>query len=205
MDARELLRQLPDESVDLVVTDPPYGINFHNRRGERIRGDKKPLLDWLTEVPRILKSAGAFYLFSRWDVEHIWAAAVRLKQKNRIVWVKQNHTAGDLRRGYGQKHESILYFLKDAHRLKGKRGTDVWLERTVPPRSRCHPTQKPLSVIARIILNSTDSRNVIVDPFVGSGTTAIAAQLLDRCFLCSDIERRYIAIANRRLVQATKI
>lgn len=134
-DCLELMKNIPAGSVDLVLTDPPYGMDFQSHRRKevyaRIRGDKS--LEWLdgcfAECFRIMKDNTAIYCFCSWHNIDVFKKAFEkyFKLKNVIVWVKNNHGSGDLKASYAPKHEFVLYGNKGRKCFTGKRMEDVFL------------------------------------------------------------------------------
>ena len=199
-DALALLGSLEDKSVDLILTDPPYGISYQSNR--RKVGKSAPIAsDWefdpavfLEEVTRVLKDGSVAYLFTRWDVYPDWFRAVpaELSVKNFILWVKDNHSAGDLKGNFGFKYEGIMMLVKGRHRLRGHRHSNVWNFARIPFRQQRHPAEKPVPLLQRAIEASTDKGALVVDPFCGSGSTAEAAFLLGRQALVGDVDKRWL-------------
>jgi len=216
-DCLEVLSGFPNESVDLVVTDPPYGIGYVSKRAKRgsdreslntaLEGDATIDTRFIPEVARVLKETGALYMFTRWDVYPEWYTAVaeHLKAKNCIVWVKSNHTAGDLKGNYAYKHELIIFATKGRHLpFWDKRETNVWQERSLAPgETRVHPTQKPLGITGRCILNGCPEGGIVCDPFAGSGTTLVAASNLGFRSVGMEIDRTYYEAAVKRIQEET--
>lgn len=208
-EAMALLAELEDNSVPLVIADPPYGINYHSNYYEGENPHDPVTNDWnfqiggfLRECGRVLKEGGALYLFTRWDVYPKWAPAVQLsglELKNCIAWKKNNHSAGDLEGNYGNKREEIMFCVKGRHLLNGHRWSNVWEFDRVPPSQAVVPTQKPLPMIKRIVRQSSDEGELVVDPFCGSGQTALAARAEQREFLVGDIDESMIQLTKKRL------
>lgn len=207
-EANDLMRSLDAKSVQVIVADPPYGIAYHSHRYV----DKNPhapvARDWnfqigpfLNAAARALCDGGALYLFTRWDVYPLWASAVAppLELKNVIVWVKDNHSAGDLVGNFGNKYEQVMMLTKGRHKRRGHRWSNVWEFPRVPTQKLLHPTQKPVDLVYRAIEASTDPGGLVVDPFCGSGTTGEAASASGRLALLGDIDPSMIRIACKRL------
>jgi len=204
-DCIEIMKEIPDGSIDLIVADPPYGIsyksNFRKQKFEKLQNDDVVLVDWLNNAFRVLKTDGAMYCFTRWDIYPDWFAIVSelFKIKNCIVWYKKGGGLGDLKSGYIYNHEFIIYAIKGNHVLKEKRCSDVWEIQKDIAIKYLHPTQKPVSLIEKIIIKSSDINDTILDPFLGSGTTAIACLQTNRNFIGIEIEPKYVEIANKRI------
>jgi len=208
-EAVELMKQLPGNSIPLIIVDPPYGIGYHSNHYK----DKNPHApvanDWnfeigtfLMQCARVLKDGGALYLFCRWDVSPLWIPYIQasgLKLKTIIAWVKDNWSAGDLDGCFGNQYEQILFITKGRHLLRGKRWPNVWNFPRVPAKQLLHPTQKPVQLIERAILASSDVHDAVLDCFMGSGTTGEACMHTERNYLLCDIDTRMVAIASKRL------
>lgn len=208
-DAVQLLQRLPDGSLPLIVTDPPYGIGYHSNHYKG-RNPHAPVAgDWnfsigrfLGECARVLSDGGALYLFCRWDVQPLWLPYVQgtgLKLKTVIAWVKDNWSAGDLDGCFGNQWESILFITKERHKLRGKRWPNVWTFPRVPSKQLLHPTQKPVALLKRAIESSSDPGDLVCDPFGGSGSTGEAATFAKRHYLLGDVDPRMIAVMQGRL------
>jgi len=214
--AETLLDALPDEYIDAIITDPPYGIEYESSRTTRMDGTSRATsgtfgkdefdAGWLPNAARVLKSGGALYLFTRWDVAHRWKDAIEsagLKVVQRIVWDKCHWGMGDLRY-FGSQVEDILFAVKCDHPLRwDKRGGNVWRENSrqlfYKEGNYDHPTQKPVNLMARAVILSTDAGDVVADPFCGSGSTLVAAQKLGRHFVGCDVEAYYVEMSRARL------
>jgi DNA modification methylase len=208
------MKELSSESVDLIVTDPPYGINYTSHRAKKgsarqqinvgLSGDCAVDPHWLEEAARLLVDGGAMYMFTRWDVYPQWKEAIEkhLTVKNAIVWVKTNHTAGDLAGNYAYKYELILFAVKGRHIPYWlRRETNVWSEKSLTSSEpRVHPTQKPIGVTGRCIMNGAPPEGMVLDPFVGSGTTLIAAGLLGYKAIGIEIDPKWASVAEERLM-----
>lgn len=185
--AENVLGRLPDNSVDLIVTDPPYGIDFEQNRYHAsnlgtVANDTH--LDFLAEVvpemDRVLSEKGHLYMFTRWDayLEMAPPLAERFGLSTVIVWDKDDggHGMGDLT-NWAPRHEWAIHCRRDGAELNGRppnviRHQDVRF--TDEP--KMHPTQKPRGLMEEIIRTSSNPGDVVLDPFGGSYATARAAQ-----------------------------
>ncbi|HMN10872.1 MAG TPA: site-specific DNA-methyltransferase [Bellilinea sp.] len=217
-DCNWLARAIPDASIPLIVADPPYGIGYASSWKTRMGGGARVTRSdfgadefdpsWLTEAARVLSDGGALYLFTRWDVLHQWKAAIEavgLKVVQRLVWDKQHWGMGDLRY-YGSQTEDILFAVKGEHKMRwDKRSGNLWSvnKMFITEGQLNHPTQKPESLIARMVENSSDPGDVVLDFHGGSGSTAAAAYKLGRRWLTFDIERTFCKMARQRLAGMT--
>lgn len=194
-DCREILPTLGQ--VDALVTDPPYGISFRsNYRSVRpkadaiINDDDTEALAWACS----LQPVHSAYVFCRWDnISDV------PKPRSLVTWVKNNWSMGDLTGEHARQTEVALFYPGPRHFFPSGRPSDV----VVAPRTdnADHPTQKPVGLMLQVV-RWTDG--FVVDPFMGSGTTGVAAIKLGRKFVGIEIEPKYFDIACRRIEEAWK-
>lgn len=201
------IREIPDNSIDLIVTDPPYGINFTKgyKSGsiELIHGDDGFSVmffvdELMKEFKRILKPNSAIYIFTRFDVMPYWWLKIKnhFNAKNQIIWFKGGGSMGDLKGNFSFNYESIMFATNGKHQIRGKRDGSVW--QIGKCKQEYHETQKPVELIEKILLHSSDERMVVFDPFMGSGTTAIACKKTNRSFIGIEmIETNFLIAKNR--------
>lgn len=226
-DCVHLMRKLPDQFVDLIITDPPYGIHYESSRyqnydGRTGRSIKKtgpvrfkkiqhdqegaPALEWLQEAYRVLRDNAAIYVFGHWRTWCLLCSAATLagfKCKNMIILAKKGRLGmGDLRGQFTPTHELLLFAVKGRHFLNFPNGRiqDVWNITRMPiGPTRIHPNQKPSSWIEPCIIHSSKEGDLILDPFAGSGSTAIAARELNRRCMLMEIDKEWYDVAAKRL------
>ncbi len=209
-DCREVLAGLPAESVDLLLTDPPYGMRYRPRAGSRpIVGDDD--LSWfrpfIREAYRALRPDTHAYVFcNEYGLATFRSemAAAGFKVKRLLVWVKDQHTAGDLKGDYANRTEYLLFGHKGRRRLNGHRDANVLFFKRAG-RRRDHPTEKPEDMLRYLIQKSSAPGELVLDPFAGSGTTCKAAKDLGRRFLGIEIDPAYAEIARRRVSDPAKL
>lgn len=208
-DCREVLPLIGE--VDEIVTDPPYGIGYITNRRKvletppMLANDNTPPLWSVPLMVNRLKENCGIYICTRFEVAPLWQQAIvdsGATLKTPIVWDKGNWTSGDLRGDYGNQCELILFAHKGRHLLKNGRPSNLWKI----PRERAgeHPTPKPVALMRNCILNSSERGDWILDPFMGSGTTGVAAVQSGRKFVGIEIEERYFDIACRRIEETEK-
>jgi len=208
-DSIEWLKEQPDASIDLVVTDPPYNstiVSWDNKTDEW-------QFQWLQEAKRVLKDGASFYMFfapmNMYGVEG-WVRQ-NLTLRNIIVWHHANLYGAGM--GYGtDRYKStwdvVLYAVKGKKAKHGKhvasvayletgRGFDVMIY--PQPRPLLHKAQKPLDLIKKFVICSSNEGDVVLDPFCGAGTTGIACKTLNRDFILVDNDPKCIEIINKRL------
>jgi site-specific DNA-methyltransferase (adenine-specific) len=212
-DAVDWLRSLPDASVDLIVTDPPYeSLEKHRRIGTttRLKNSKASSNAWFQIFPndrfedlfiecyRVLKNHRHFYLFC--DAETMFvvkpiAESVGFRFWKPIVWDKRKIGMGY---HYRSRYEMILFFEKGKRKLNDLSIADV-IE--CPRIFRGYPTEKPVPVSEILIRQSTQAGELIVDPFMGSGSVGLAALTQGRSFVGNDICSEAVTIAQQRLTE----
>ncbi len=206
-DCREILPTLP--RVDAVVTDPPYGISYVSARRkqgptEPLENDQEAPLEAVALMADRISDSGALYLATRYDVADQWNAAVMasgLVLKTPIFWDKMNHTSGDLDGDFGGQVEIFIFAHKGRHLLRERRG-NLW--RFPRDQSGPHPTPKPIGLMERMIVCSTDQGQTVLDPFMGSGSTGAACANLGRRFIGIEINAAYFDIACSRIDAAQR-
>ena len=238
-DALEGITKIPDGSIDLVVTDPPYclGKDYGN---DSDKLDPEAYLEWSKQwidvvIPK-LKPDGSLYIFLTWrySPEIFCYLKKKLTMLNEIIWDRRVPSMGGSTRRFSSVHDTIGFFAKskdhyfdiDSIRIpydeetKKARSRSIfvgkkWLEVGYNPKdvwsiSRLHaihseredhPTQKPLEVIERMIKASCPPGGTVLDPFMGSGTTAVAAHRLKRRFVGFEINPDYCELIRRRLLE----
>lgn len=241
-DALAGLARIPDGSIDLVLTDPPYnlGKDYGNASDRQSVDDYLAWTErWIDAVLPKLKDNGSLYIFLTW--RHAPEIFVMLKRRmtmmNEIIWDRRVPSMGGSTRSFSSVHDTIGFFVKrkdyyfdlDAVRIpydaatKKARSRSIfvgakWLEVGYNPKdlwsvSRLHrehaervdhPTQKPLEIIERMVKASCPPGGTVLDPFMGSGTTALAAKRQGRHFSGFELNPEYCAIIQARLA-ATEV
>ena len=219
-DCLEVMKTFPSESIDLILTDPPYNVGQDFPNDNLSQRDSLDFQkDWIGQCHRILKQTGCFfmtyYVFGLAEIIPI-LKSFDWKWANLIIWKYPNMISGGWDRSrYEFNYQPILFFKKKNFRRdiqgmnwKGK-GTkqDVWIFTACQSNfkkdglKKIHPTQKPLELFKKIIKDVTDEDSIVLDPFLGSGTTAIAAQKLARKWIGIDISPEYCEVARKRIAQ----
>lgn len=222
-DCLEVIKEIPNKSVDLIIIDPPYNINY-------CEFDKN-IIDYnilCKEFKRILKDNGGLIVFQGWSnvckTKEIIEQYFKLKD-----WIIYDRIKGrGTRKSLVSTREDILWFVnnekeytynkipskikKKTMGMGEKNGceyralSNVWTDISpIVPWSKertKHPTQKPVELLARCIKLWSDSENVILDCFMGSGTTGVACKILNRNFIGIEINEEYFEIAQNRIEKA---
>ena len=250
-DAIEELKNIPDNSVDHCITDPPYNIsgyddkkeigwlktNKHWTEKKRFKkidekwdsysnGDYEEFTKlWLKEIFRILKPNGNIIIFGSYH--NIYKVGYLLQKSDRkiinsIVWYKRNAFPNITQRMLCESTEHLIWAVnntqKDAknwifnyNTLKkmnnGKQMRNMWDIPMTPTSERKHgkhPSQKPIEIVERLLLAASKENEVIIDPFVGSGTLPVVAKKNGRKFIGIDNNKEYIDLCKKRLKSVSR-
>ena len=217
-DCLELMKTIPDKSIDLIVTDPPYLMRYKtNHRKDKthdfcreIYGDNDESLikNVINECYRVLKDDTAMYMFCNSNKVYFFKNSLEksgFNIKNMIIWVKNNWTAGDLKAQFGKQYEIIFLFYKGRCLFNGKRITDVWYFNRVSGNKQVHQNQKPINLLEQCILKHSNKNTTILDPFMGSGSTGVACINTNRNFIGFEIDEKYFNIAKERIEKAQEV
>jgi site-specific DNA-methyltransferase (adenine-specific) len=239
-DALTGLARIPDGSVDLILTDPPYnlGKDYGNDSDQQSVAAYLAWTDeWIARALPKLKPNGSLYIFLTWrfSPEIFVMLKSRMTMMNEIIWDRRVPSMGGSVRSFTSVHDTIGFFVNhkkdyyfdlDAVRIPydaetkkarsrsifvgakwlevGYNPKDLWsvsrLHREHPERAD-HPTQKPLEIIERMLKASCPPDGVVLDPFMGSGTTALAAKRCGRNFVGFELNPAYCEIIESRLAQ----
>ena len=230
------MKAIPDETIDLVVTDPPFAIDFKAKRGNYNRTASRVLegykeitkenyyeftLNWMSQCFRILKEGGSMYVFSGWNnlgdilnaIEEIGFITV-----NHIIWKYQFGVVTN--RKFVTSHYHCLYICKNDKKRKffpyerfGKEEKnnqgrslhykdkeDVWeIKREYWTGDEKTPTKLPAEIIKKILQYSSEEGDLVFDPFLGSGQTAVVSKLLKRNYIGFEIVKEYFDFISKRL------
>ncbi|MHA1371334.1 MAG: DNA-methyltransferase [Promethearchaeota archaeon] len=215
-DGDNYCKLLNDSTIDLVVTDPPYNVDYSSKNellnlyypGNRIQKDiindrmdfknyQKWLINIFGHILSILSDYNAIYVFGNCENLISLYNLKELKISNFLVWIKNSLVLG--RQDYKGKHEFICYGWKKHHKWYGSRNQSTVLEFDKPIKSDLHPTMKPIDLLVLLIMNSSKIGMKVFDPFMGSGSTLIACEKTNRIcygfeidpFYCDVIIERY--------------
>ena len=221
-DALKLMPQLPADSLDLIVTDPPFAINFkaqranYNRKGSRVLEGYNEIapedypeftLNWMKEAWRLLKPEGSMYVISGWtNLKDILNALddVGFTTVNHLIWKYQFGVF--TKKKYVTSHYHILFVTKDKKNYYFDKvehyPEDVWvIKREYWHGKKKTPTKLPLALVKKILSFSSKEGDIVFDPFMGSGTVAAAAQEMGRRFFGFEIVEDYQELARERVSQ----
>ena len=210
-DALTVLRQMEAESVNFIITDPPYGVDFQSgrvekaRRKDKIANDKAPFIWWLYDSFRVLTVGGGLLCFSRWDVQQVFIDAMKIagfSVKSVIVWDRVVHGMGDLKSTFAPRYDTCIFAVKGSYAFPNGRPADVIQCQRINGADLRHPNEKPLDLMRRLIEATTKPNDLILDPFAGSGTTLVAALQSGRRYIGVELSPQHHETAQRRLYEA---
>lgn len=235
------IKKIPNNSIDLIVADPPYclGKDYEN---DSDKLDSRKYLEWTYQwidmvIPK-LKDTGSLYVFLSWQYSPEIFSYIKKKMLmiNEVIWDRRVPSMGGSTRKFSSVHDNIGFFVKkdkkyffdiDSIRIPydeetkkartrsifvgkkwlevGYNPKDIWsvsrIHAQAPERQK-HPTQKPLEIIERIIKASCPVGGIVLDPFMGTGTTAVAAINTKRNYVGFEINKNYCQIINERILNS---
>ena len=216
-DCLDGLKKLPDESVDLVITDPPYKVTSRgsagnsggmlqkdiNRKGQVFKDNDIDIKDWISEIYRILKDGSHCYIMTNHINLKNYLNIVEQEGfhfiKN-LIWNKGNKIMGQY---YMSQYEYIMFLRKGRGQGINNCGTSDILnienKKIKQNEENIHDTEKPVELAKVLIENSSKKGDIVVDPFVGVGWVALASKILNRDFICWEINEEYYKWCYRRL------
>lgn len=198
-DCCAVMQQFPDNSIDLVLTDPPYLVNYQSRDGRTIAGDVNDawLVPAFAEAYRVLRSGGFCISFYGWSKADRYLAAWReagFRPVGHLVLIK-SYTSGS---GFLQyRHEQAYLLAKGRVEFPLSPIGDVLSWKYTG--NRLHPTQKPIRALVRLVRAFSQPNDIVLDPFCGSGSVPLAAKLSGRRYIGIELRHDYCAIAQQRL------
>lgn len=228
-DSIEELAKMPDKSVQLIVTDPPYNLNKdYGNNQDKLKFDDYLEFSrkWLSEAKRILADDGTIYIFMGMRyISYIYSILEQELGMTFNSWITWHYTQGiGKTKGFSPRHDDILMFTKNpkkfvfhlddirvpqkfyrsVNNMRGANPGNVWefshMHYCNKNRKK-HPTQKPEGLFERMILASSNEGDIVLDPFVGSGTALRVCQQTCRKGIGIDINPEYIEMTNERLAE----
>ena len=220
-DCLTILKDISTNSIDLVITDPPYKLNkttgsmtssskSDRWQGNLRAGDKTANItnviqfsEWLPEIYRVLKENSHCYVWVN-DKNLVdlcnEAEKVGFRLHNILVWKKNNCTPN---RWYMKNCEFIVFLHKGkSFPIKNLGDAQLFECDNINGKDKLHPTQKPITYLERLILNSSNELDIVLDPFMGSGSTGVACINTNRKFVGIELDNTYFEIAKNRIQEA---
>ena len=214
-DCLELMKDIPDGSIDLVVTDPPYKTTSRgssggtggilkeeiNKRGKVFKHNDIEFNEWLPELYRVLKDTGHAYIMSNnknlknmlMEIENVGFNIYKT-----LIWAKNSPITNMY---YMDSHEYIIFCRKGKAKRINNCGTKSVFN-VDNPRNKVHPTEKPVELMEVLVTNSSQEGELVFDPFMGSGTTGVACINTNRNFIGIELDEHYFNIAKERIEKA---
>lgn len=224
-DCLEVLKTLPDNSVDLLIADPPYklkttgggSVNKIKKLNKSLEGVEKAKITngydielFAQEFLRVMKEINIYYWCNKAQIyEYLKLYVGQLKCKFDIICWHKTNALPTYSNKYLSDTEYLLYFRKEKGKCFPENYEDAKTYYLSPLNTKDkkiweHPTIKPLSITEKIIRNSSKENSIILDPFMGSGTTGVACINTSRDFIGIELEKKYYKIAEERINSATK-
>lgn len=215
-DCLNIFPSIPNSSIPLIVTDPPYGDSYLSNGGPRVSKHRKPSIQketsimndsflnplWFSEMFRVLSPSGALYCFCSFNSFCKFSSLISTSGfniKNTLVWDKGNSTMGDLEGDYGNQTELIIFATKNRHILNGGRDRNILRYPRPSDATRLHPTEKPVPLLKFLINKSSRYTDTVLDPFMGSGSTGVACKSTNRKFVGCEIDPIYFHTSQTRI------
>jgi len=230
----EIMRDIPDESIDLIIADPPYMVSQEGKKINRAKTiskswNRKSSIDfdfgewdlfpdeetykaftenWFRECTRILKPKAWIYIFfdknktGYFDLD--FAPKYNIKPRTIFIWIKSNPTPSFRKVNWLSATEHIWVGSKGKSKIKNFLQQKEMVNYLITPNKTVygktsHPTEKPEELIEKFMITSSNRGDLVLDPFLGSGTTAVVAKKLDRNFIGIEIDENFCAMARQRL------
>ena len=202
-DCSVVLKTLPSESADFVLTDPPYLVRYKDRSGRTIQNDSAPgVLNAFTDVYRVLKPNSLCVSFYGWNRVDAFFAAWKTAGFAPVGHIVFSKTYASAQRFVSYQHESAYVLAKGRPEMPAAPISDVlpWHYSG----NHSHPTEKSVDTLRPIVDAFSKPGDVVLDPFAGSGSSLITAALLGRQFIGIELEQKYCELARRRLAGVTR-
>jgi site-specific DNA-methyltransferase (adenine-specific) len=227
-DAISELQKLKSNSVDLIISDPPYNLGKDYGNGSDSKNFEEYILftkNWTKEATRVLKHTGTIYVFMGFRfISYLYQILEKENELKFVNWICWHYTQGiGKTKGFSPRHDDILMFTKSSNytfnldsirvpqkyyrsrnNMRGANPGDVWGFSHIhycQDNRQDHPTQKPEGLIERMVLASSNENDLVLDPFSGSGTTLRVCQQLKRICIGIELNGDYVKMTKKRLAE----
>lgn len=220
-DSRDVIKRIPDNSIDFILTDPPYNLGQHSTGNIPLPGRSAmnndvaewDLVDfnpeeWTEDFIRVLKPTGNLFIFTSYNQIGRWYNCLdhRFDTSNFMVWHKTNPAPKIFKAGFLNSCEMVFTCWNKKHTWNFSTQKDMhnFIESPICMRPERlsdpkHPTQKPVSILKRMIEIATNAGDIVFDPFMGVGSTGVAAIELQRRFIGIELDSKYFYAAKNRI------
>ena len=195
-DCLNVMKDFPNNSVDLIITDPPYGDNIgYGWNNKTIKNNENPLINCsaLVQCYRVLRRNRSLYLFTNWKhypfLTEFILRYTKFKIRHLIVWKKHNFGLGW---AFRHQYELILVLEKGKPKYNLKNFSDVQTCSHINHNKTNHPHEKPIDLIQKMIEHSSSKGQLILDPFAGSGTICRASKIMERKWIGVELDGRWV-------------
>lgn len=214
-DCLEFMKNMESESIDLIVTDPPYRTTSRgsfggtggilkeklNMKGKVFTHNDIHISDWIGEIYRVLKEGSHCYIMCNNVNLHEYLNEIKKAKFNIfkvLIWKKDNCITNMY---YMDSHEYIIFCRKGKAKKINNCGTKSVLE-VANVKNKLHPTEKPVELMKILVGNSSQVWDKVLDPFMGAGSTGVACKELNRDFIGIELDEKYFNIAKERIEKA---
>ncbi len=212
-DCMEELKKLPNNSVDLVVTDPPYniGVNYGKNKDKLNEEDYyKWCLGWVKQCERVLKKDGSLYIINYPEkCARIMLEVDRNTNLELKRWINWHYptNVGHSPKNFTRSSRAILFFTKGyIYKFNLKEGEEVQdvinmnlVKNVSKEKVKGFPNQIPEKLVELLVGLSSNERDVVLDPFLGSGTTGVVAKKMNRKFIGIELNKEFYELAEKRI------
>ncbi len=202
-DCIQIMKTIPNNSIDLIITDPPYGDNVaYGWSNKVIKNNENPLINCsaLIECYRILRKNKSLYIFTNWKhypfLTEFILRYTKFKIRHLIVWRKHNFGLGW---AFRNQFELILVLEKGKPKYNLNDFSDVQNASHINHNNSTHPHEKPVDLIIKMIEHSSKEGDLILDPFCGSGSVCLASEKMNRKWIGIELEEKYVEMAKDRM------
>jgi site-specific DNA-methyltransferase (adenine-specific) len=227
-DAISEMKKMKSNSVDLIISDPPYNLGKDYGNGSDSKNFEEYILftkNWTKEATRVLKHTGTIYVFMGFRfISYLYQILEKENELKFVNWICWHYTQGiGKTKGFSPRHDDILMFTKSSNytfnldsirvpqkyyrsinNMRGANPGDVWGFSHIhycQDNRQDHPTQKPEGLIERMVLASSNENDFVLDPFSGSGTTLRVCQQLNRICIGIELNADYVKMTKKRLAE----
>ena len=197
------MKTLPNNCIDLIITDPPYGDNVgYGKNNKTIKNNKNPLINCLAlvECYRIMKRNSSLYLFTNWKhypfLTEFILRYTKFKIRHLVVWKKHNFGLGW---AFRHQYELILVLEQGKPKYNLKNFSDVQICSHINYNKENHPHEKPVDLIMKMVEHSSEEGDIILDPFCGSGSVCIACEQMKRKWIGVELDERWVKMGREKI------